>query len=296
MTLSTTPHMKSNNDNYKYLLFVIDVFSRFLWIQPIKNKTAKNVISALKIILSSGRKPTSIRSDKGSEFKNAEVKKFLSKEGIHTYYSQNETKCAVVERVIRTMKSILYRYFRHKQTYKYTDVLQEFVHDYNHRPHRSLGQIRPIAVNRENANEVRLSAYMAKPRHKNETVKDVIKKENKKKRPFKFKIGDLVRITYLRHPFQRDYQQKWTEELFKICRRYLRQGIPVYQLKDFSNEDIDGTFYQPELQKVNKESDATWKIEKIMKKRKRNGVKEALVRWLGWHKKFDSWVPESDIQ
>ena len=100
MTLSTTPHMKSNNDNYKYLLFVIDVFSRFLWIQPIKNKTAKNVISALKIILSSSRKPTSIRSDKGSEFKNVEVKQFLNKEGIHTYYSQNETKSAVVERVI----------------------------------------------------------------------------------------------------------------------------------------------------------------------------------------------------
>lgn len=120
-------------------------------------------------------------------------------------------------------------------------------------------------------------------------------KKKKKKRTFKFKIDDLVRITYLRHPFQRDYQQKWTEELFKIRRRYVRQGIPVYQLKDFSDEPIDGTFYQPELQKANKEADTIWKIEKILKKRKRNGLKEALVRWLGWPKKFDSWVPESDI-
>lgn len=67
------------------------------------------------------------------------------------------------------------------------------------------------------------------------------------------------------------------------------------KLKDVE-EKIDDTFYQPELQKVNKESDTTWKIEKIMKERKRNGVKEALVRWLGWPKKFDSWVTESDIK
>lgn len=67
------------------------------------------------------------------------------------------------------------------------------------------------------------------------------------------------------------------------------------KLKDVE-EKIDDTFYQPELQKVNKESDTTWKIEKIMKERKCNGVKEALVRWLGWPKKFDSWVTESDIK
>lgn len=67
------------------------------------------------------------------------------------------------------------------------------------------------------------------------------------------------------------------------------------KLKDVE-EKIDDTFYQPELQKVNKESDTTWKIEKIMKERKRNGVKEALVRWMGWPKKFDSWITESDIK
>lgn len=67
MNLADLSNIKPHNDNYKYLLFVIDVFSRSLWIQSIKDKTAKNVISVLKIILSSGRKPTSIRSDKGSE-------------------------------------------------------------------------------------------------------------------------------------------------------------------------------------------------------------------------------------
>jgi hypothetical protein len=58
-----------------------------------------------------------------------------------------------------------------------------------------------------------------------------------------FKTGDLVKITYLRHPFQRDYQKKWTEELFIIRHHFLREGIPVYQIKDFEDGNIDGTFY-----------------------------------------------------
>jgi len=114
------------------------------------------------VVLSSNRKPRSIRSDKGSEFKNKEVRNFSSQKGIHTYYSQNETKRAVVERVIRTVKSILHRYFRHKQTYRYLHVLQDFVQDYNHRPHRPLGQFRPADVNQENASEVRYNAYTTK--------------------------------------------------------------------------------------------------------------------------------------
>ena len=99
--------IRSHNQNFKYLLFVIDVVSRYLWIQPITDKT-------------------SIKSDKGSEFKNKEVRSFLKKEDIHTFYSQDETKHALVERSIRTIKKALCRYFKHKQTCKYLDVLQDF--------------------------------------------------------------------------------------------------------------------------------------------------------------------------
>jgi len=294
MDLADVSNIRSHNQNYTYLLFVIDVFSRYLWIQPIKDKTSKRVINALKIVLRS-RKPNSIKSDKGSEFKNKEVRSFLKKEDIHTFYSQNETKGALVERSIRTIKTALYRYFRHKQTYKYLDVLQDFVRNYNKRPHRSLGQYSPAEVNQDNASEVRYNAYLAAKPRITKTIKKerkITKKERKSSR-FKFKTGDLVRITYVRHPFER---QKWTEELFIIRHRFLREGIPVYQIKDFEDENIDGTFYQQELQKVNKDEDKAWKIEKILKRRKRRGVEQALVRWLGWPKKFDSWVDVSEIQ
>lgn len=68
--------------------------------------------------------------------------------------------------------------------------------------------------------------------------------KNKMKSIFRYKIGDDVRISQLKHPFQRDYQQKWTEEYFKVTQRYKRDGIPVYKVKDLSDEPIEGTFYE----------------------------------------------------
>ena len=75
MDLADFSNIQSSNDGYRFLLVVIDVFSKFLWVQPLKDKRAQSVIKALKVILS-GRKPRSIKSDKGSEFKNKDVQRF----------------------------------------------------------------------------------------------------------------------------------------------------------------------------------------------------------------------------
>lgn len=94
------------------------------------------------------------------------------------------------------------------------------------------------------------------------------KKAYKPRKRFKFKMGDYVRISSTKHIFQRDYEQKWTEEVFIIHRRFLRQGIPVYKITDYGNDPIEGTFYESELQRVNKTRDDLWKIEKILKRRR----------------------------
>ena len=73
-------------------------------------------------------------------------------------------------------------------------------------------------------------------------------KETKKvRKPFRFKVGDKVRLTCIRNPFTRDYDEKWTGEIFKISQNILRGGLPVYRLKNFHDEEITGTFYQSEL-------------------------------------------------
>ena len=99
------------NDGVNYLLVVIDIFSKFLWVRPMKNKTARSLVEAFDSILSEKRKPEKLRTDKGTEFINESFQQYLKKQGIQFYTATNEPKAAVVERVNRTLKSKLYHYF-----------------------------------------------------------------------------------------------------------------------------------------------------------------------------------------
>jgi hypothetical protein len=173
-------------------------------------------------------------------------------------------------------------------------VLQDLVSNYNHQPHRSLKRFTPAQVGESNETILWKEMYVDTLKKK---VK--VKKENKKRpkrKQFKFKVGDYVRISHLKHAFQRDYQEKWTEEIFIVRHRMIREGIPLYKLKDYAKDPIQGTYYAPELQKVNKNLDEIWRIDKVIKKRKRAGKKELFVSWMGWPKKFNSWILESDLQ
>jgi len=69
-------------------------------------------------------------------------------------------------------------------------------------------------------------------------------KSKKVRKPFRFKVGDKVRITYIRNIFTREYDEKWTGGIFKVSQRILRGGLPIYRLKNFHDEEIKGTFYQ----------------------------------------------------
>lgn len=297
--LADVSNIASHNDGYKFLLVLIDIFSRYLFIVPLKNKHHQNIVDGLKLVFQKRRKPNTLRTDKGSEFKNRWVKAYLKKEGIHAIYTQNETKANYAERVIRTMKNLMYSYFMKNRTYRFINILQDLVKSYNKRPHRSLGGNAPANVNKENADEIRLESYLS-----GKTKLDVNQsktlgrsKEKKRAKPFfKFKIGDDVRLSQLKHPFQRDYQQKWTEEFLKANERYKRGQIPVYKLKDLAGDPIEGTFYESELQKVIKSEDVSYRVEKILKRRRHGKTQEVYVKWEGWPKKFNSWIPESSLE
>jgi hypothetical protein len=105
----------------------------------------------------------------------------------------------------------------------------------------------------------------------------------------------LVRLSHLKKVFNRDYQEKWTEEIFKVESCKLRQGIPVYKIFDYEDDPVQGTFYKPELQRVRKDVSNLFRVEKILWKRRRNGRREVFVKWLGWPKKFNSWILEEDL-
>ena len=279
MDLADMQTMAKENDGYRYLLVCIDVFSKFLWVIPLKNKMGPSLVEAFKEIMESGRKPQKIQTDQGTEFFNKHFKTLMKEEDIQLYNTYNETKASIVERVIRTLKTRMWRYFTSKQTRRYIDVLSDLVDSYNHSKHRSI-QKKPANVTHNNEEEVWHTLYK--------------KPENKKNIKYKFEVGDQVRISKMKRTFAKGYLPNFSKEIFTVSQQIPRHP-PVYKLKDYDQEELDGTFYNEELQKVIKEDDV-YEIEKIVKRRGKGKNAEVLVKWLGYPTKFNSWIPASEVK
>ena len=275
--------LSMKNDGYKYALLMIDVFSRFVWVRTLKTKYAKELVKAMDSIFKEGRQPKTLRTDGGREFNNSLVKTYLNKKKIHHFSTHNETQANYAERAIKTIKSKLYRYMVSNNTLRYINVLQDMVKSYNSTVHRSLGRP-PSEVYKSNEGEVRLEQYLLLSKKKHPLQK------------FKFNTGDKVRTTLTSEKFDREYGQRWTGEVFVVVNRRRRRGIPIYKVEDWNGEVLEGTFYQNQLQKVNVTDQDLFKIEKILKRRRRNGKDQAFVKWLRWPKKFSSWIDLDSIE
>jgi len=133
------------NDNYKYILSVIDVFSKFLHLVPLRSKTGTAVVSAFTSIFKDSssrrrRRPVWVRTDKGKEFINRHFREMLKREGNQFQVCRNpDVKFSVVERAHRSIRDRMYKYFTYKNTYRYIDVLRKFVKAYNDTVHSATG-------------------------------------------------------------------------------------------------------------------------------------------------------------
>jgi transposase InsO family protein len=277
------------NDGVKHLLVCIDILSKYVWVEPLKTKAGPSVRVALERIFAGGRVPKRIQSDRGTEFLNPHVQTLLRERGISYFVSTNETKCAVVERVNRTLKSRLFRYLTHKQTNRYINVLSQLVDSYNHTYHRSI-KMAPASVTKRTQNVAWQNLYGRAPA-------DLVRLARDATEP-KLAVGDLVRISKAKHVFEKGYRPNYTDELFRV-RAVLHRVPVVYRIEDFNGESIQGTFYEFELQKVDKDLDATtWLIERVIRKRKnrKTGIQEVFVKWKGWTDRWNSWIPASSLQ
>ena len=148
--------LKAANDGTTFLLTVIDVFSKRAWCIPLKSKSAASLVAAFRRLLNdvNNNRPTTLQTDKGSEFLNRPLQRLLKEYGVHHFTTHNEeTKASVVERFNRSLKTRMWRYFTKKQTIRYVDALQDFVRSYNDSYHRSIGMA-PSAVNGANQETV----------------------------------------------------------------------------------------------------------------------------------------------
>lgn len=265
------------NDDKKYLLNIIDCFSRYAWVFPLKTKNANEIVEAFKILLQE-RKPEKIQSDQGKEFLNSQVKQLFANNGINFFTSTDDViKCAIVERFNRTLRTRIYRYLHYYNTRRYIDDLQKIVKSYNNSYHRTI-QMSPSQVTQENSTQVLLNIRKTHPVN------------HSKQKPFK--VDDKVRIARAKGIFEKGATSNFSEEIFTINKvKKTPQGY-VYRLKDYEGEDITSIFYHYELVKANETS--LYKVEKIIKTRinPKTKKKEYFVKWFGYPSKFNSWVED----
>ncbi|XP_039305166.1 uncharacterized protein LOC120357759 [Solenopsis invicta] len=278
-------NLKSYNDGYSYILVIIDVLSKFVWVEPLRDKTSVCVTKAFQRVLarSKGRIPIYLQTDKSKEFVGRATQKFLEENDIRFRVTRNpDIKAAVVERFNRTLKERMWRYFTHKNTRRYIDVLQDIVRAYNHTRH-SVTKMQPAVVTRENARIARENITRR--------WKDVNKIKNAK-----YHAGDLVRVSRAKGTFEKGYEANWTEEIFRIHRVLEWRKPRVYELSDLTGEVIDGIFYEQELARIEKNlQEKEFIVDRVIRSKGRGANKQLLVNWRGYPSKFDSWIPASSL-
>ncbi len=270
------PQLAKHNDGYNNLLTVIDVFSRYAFVEPLRVKTGKALIEAFDSILKrSKRKPKFLQTDKGTEFTNIEFQAYLKQKEIFFFASVSDTKAALCERFNRTLKERMWRYFSFAHTHRYVDILQDLVSSYNSSVHRSIG-IAPALVNSRNEAAIR-----------KKLSESVV--YNKRSRPL-YKAGDAVRIDRAKQIFEKGYEYNWSREIFYIDKVYDVYKPFMYRLRDDQNEIIEGRFYEQQLQPVLVSKETLYEVEKIVSKRKRaDGKVEYLLKYLGYPHSANTW-------
>src|ERR1700754_1360806 len=115
---------------------------------------------------------------------------------------------------------------------------------------------------------------------------------SREKKP-KFNVGDKVRIAKWKHSLHKGYLPNWTMEIFAVTE--VRYTNPVtYKIVDFDDEQVEGSFYEQELVRFDKQ-DKDYEIEKIVKQRRKGGKKQFLVKWKGYPENMNSWVNEENL-
>lgn len=271
--------LKEYNDDYKYILCVVDAFSKYAWATPLKNKNSSTVLSAIKkIVEDNGKVPNKIWVDKGTEFYNQEFKKWVDSNKIVMYSTYGESKSMIAESFIKTLKTNLQKYFTETNSRNWIDVLPKIVKEYNNHKHSSI----KMTPNEARKEENEVQAY----KNLRNSHKDLPTKQPK------FKVGDEVRISRLKDTFTKGYEHNFSYEVFKISQ--VLDTLPItYKIVDYHDEPIEGSFYEQELVKTKVPN--YYEVEKILKSRKKGKEKESLVKFYGWPSKFNEWIPDKDI-
>lgn len=280
MDLMDVSRNAGDNDGVRYLLSAIDVLSKYGYLIPLKTKEGVVVAEAAAEIFDD-QQPQRVCTDRGSEYKSRVFQQLLKDRGIHHFFAGGSGHATIVERFNRTMRGRIARYqFKHNSM-RYIDALQDLVDSYNKTWHRSI-KMRPVDVTADNDHLAYQNLYGSRKRPKQIA--------------FQFEVGESVRISGDKHPFQREFFQRWSEEVFTISKRWRQRNINMYRIKDCAEAEIEGSFYAAELAKVTTAPDDMYRVALFLDEKVENGKKYVKVQWQGYPKECSSWVLKSSVR
>ena len=223
-----------SNSGYNFILVVIDCFSKKLYAEALKNKSAEETANALRKIFE--RIPFPIQTlifDEGLEYKNRHVNLLLTEYNVHSYHIKSKLKASSAERVNKTIKNKIWKYFTETGRKRWIEILPELVENYNKTYHRIIKRP-PNEVTWKNRKEVFKTMF---PK-----IKSVVK--------CRLREGDQVRIALNKDIFEKGFTVNWSDEIFTVISAFQKNGVCWYRLKDSKGEIYPKAKYFYQLNKV----------------------------------------------
>ena len=202
----------SNNKGYRYIVIVIDNFSKYLWAIPLKNKYSQTITNDFSNILTkSKRKPIKIESDRGTEFYNSILQNFLKSKNIQHYSRYTDKGPSIAERVIRTTRNLLKKPVFEKGNADWISELPSVVNKYNNTIHSS----------------TKTTPNQASKKSNERKVYSNLQDKRRKLNP-KYKLGDLVPTADIKRVFSKGDLTNYSYKLYTITE--IIHIIPSYRI------------------------------------------------------------------
>ena len=270
------------NDNTNYVLSLICVHSKYAYLEPMITKNAEETKNKLAMIIERmPQKPNIMAFDQGTEFKNNEVLSFLERSNIDVFFAMGEHKCGVIEKFQRTIQKSIYTHLVEGETFRFIDVLQDLVNNYNNTIHSSISPLTPTqALDIRNVDVLEAAHSRMKTKLRLKKIKA------------KYKPGQKVRISLKKNKYSRSYDIANTYEEYFIEKVLTDRITPFYILRDWKDRILKGKFSQNQLQPVDIEMHRGYVIDE----RKKKGKKEYLMKFKGYGDEYNEWIKEDNTK
>ncbi len=277
--------------DFTCFLLCVDVFSRKIFCEPLKNKTAIAVQQGFKKIFKKAELiPNQLETDRGKEFLGNKL--FFKKQGIFFKTKIGRHKAAFAERSIQLVKQKLYRLLRTLRSQEWPKYLQTVVDAINNLPHKAIGNLRPADIKTREDTE-KIDEAVGVP--EDVPFEDQKKaQKNYEANSRKLQKGDHVHADFGPQSFDRGFDTR-NYQLYKILRVDAGKTPVLYKLVDLHDDEIPGYFYKEQLTKANPPGNGTFRIEKVLKSKIENGVEKSYVKYLHYPNKFNQWIPNTNF-